>query len=887
MEKQQRNTMRPSKIRALKGSCMKRTYVMLLGAALSIIPCAVLAQGAPATESTGKVVNGYTVQNSVEFGGRIVGIGGNSDMYNTMENLHSGPRLLDQSLTMRSLDHNGAFFDEFWFTSFGYGGDPQAGTRLRMYKNKLYDFNATYRTDKNYYNDNYLDNPFNTPSSLGGLIVWNQSIHATDTRRNMGDFHLTLFPESAVRFRLGYSRNINEGNALSSFHEGTELSLAEDFRSRQDQYQIGVDVKVLPRTTLSYDQFYDHNKGDSTYVNQPTGLFYINTGTASAPVYSQVDIGAIYNTYYGQPCANTPTNVVTVVNGRNVVKTGVGSSACNMYFDFHRSGPTRANFPTEKLSLISDYWKKLNIYASGDYTSAENKTNFRETADGFVGRTSERGFLFTGPGKIRQVSANADLGVTFHINEAWYISNQLKFTNWRIPGTWDMTSASCGPVGTASILSPIGTLGNPYCSQLGSTNTIATAAGTNSSFTNDAWSLLHTDKRTANTTLLGWEPGRRFGAHAGFRYATRTVAYGNFTTGTTTNLAANGTATQVASADTSNALYPETDHEQAGLFGVKLRPTDKWTINGDVELSYIDHPVAAILPGHRQTYKIRSDYRFGKWGTIAAFANDQSSRNSFFSNDFALAKINTNPVLTGTPTWVASPVAPVRHMDHNRNYGVSASLHPAEKVTFDFGWTYQDLFSTGGTCMPMTLAIVPQGGQISRCPAASSSGTAFTAEGDPYNPNTNFNGVPAILRYQQNTNTGYINLAVKPVNRVSVLLGYEITSDSGANTWLRGDTLAPFMVPVDAKGNVTYAGNTLSGAQVGYAPGPNPAAGLGPLGLNWHLPSLGAEVSITRNVAFKGMWRYYGYNEKSNPGIYIASRDFHANTGTLSLRYSF
>lgn len=868
---------------------MKRTSVLLLGTALCLLPGALLAQNTPELGDTGKVINGYAVQNTIEFGGRITSVSGNSDMYDTLENLRSGPRLLDQSLTVRSLEHRGTIFDELWISSFGYGGDPEAGSRLRMYKNKLYDFNATYRTDKNYFNDNYLDNPYNTP---GGPVVWNQALHSTNTRRNMGDFHLTLMPESAIRVRLGYSRNDNQGNALSSFHEGTELSLFEDFRSRQDQYQIGVDVKVLPRTTFSYDQFYDHNKIDNAFTDNPTGLFYVNSGTVASPIYTQVDLGAIYNTYYGQPCANTPTPIVTVIGGHNVVKTGAGATGCNLYNDFHRSAPTRANFPTEKLSLISDYWKKLNIYASGDYTSAENKTNFLETGDGYVSRSYERGFLFTGPGDVRQISSNADLGATFHINDAWYISNQLKYTNWRIPGTWDMTSASCGGVGTTgtvNILSPIGGLHNPYCSQLGSNNVNTANTGVESSYTNDLWSLLHTDKRTADTTLLGWEPNRFFGAHAGFRYAVRTVAYGDFTTGTTTTVATTSPATTPVgtgvSADASDSLFPVTDHEKAGLFGVKLRPNDKWLINGDIELSYIDHPVVAILPGHSQNYKLRSTYKLGKWGSVSGFINDKLSRNSYLSSDFALANINTNPILTGTLVWSADPITPVRHKDHNLNYGLSASLHPNEKIALDFGWTYQDIFSTGGSCIPMTLAVVPQGGQISRCPAAATGSLALTdSEGDPYN---SYNGVPAILHYQQSTNTGYVNMILQPVKRVSLLLGYEVTSDAGDNTWLRADTLAPFRVPVDAAGNVIYAGNTLSGPQVGYALGPNPAVGLGPLGLNWHLPTIGVELGLTKSLAFKGVWRYYDYHEKSDPGIYIASRDFQANTGTLSLRYSF
>ncbi len=882
MEKLDHNAMRPSNPRALKGCNMKSISVCLLGTALVLLSGNLRAQAAPEQGTTGKIINGYAVENAIEFGGRYASVSGNSDMYGTLENLKSGPRLLDQSLSMRSLDHHGVFFDQLWLTSFGYGGDPQAGSRLRIYKDKLYDFNAVYRHDQNYFNDNYLLNPYNTP---GGPIVWNQAIHQMNTRRDMGDFHLTLLPQSPIRIRLGYSRNNNHGFSLSSYHGGTDISLNQDVQSRQDQYQVGIDVKVMPRTILSYDQYYDHNKTDTTYADNPIGNFVLNTGTTLAPVYTPVDLGAIYNTYYGQPCANFPTPIYSVVGGANVVN----SPACNMYFGYHRSGPTRANFPTERLSLISDYWKRLNIAATGSYTSAENKTNYLETADGFESRTGTRGYLFTGPGKVRQVSANADLGVTFHLNDAWSISNQLKYTNWRIPGTWNMTDANCGPVGASNILSPIGTLGNPLCGALGSTNVTSASAGAGSALTLNNWSRLYSEKRIADTTLVAFEPTRLFAAHAGFRYARRTSGFGDFTAGTTTTFSAAGVPTTSPSGDdTGGGFFGTADnHEKAGLFGVKLHPRDNWLINGDVELSYIDAPFAAILPGHRQNYRLRSTYRLAKWGTLAGFINNKLSRNNYYSADFALANINTNPLLSGigsTPTWVASPVNPVRHVDHSLNYGLSASLHPSEKLSIDFGWTYQDIFSTSGTCMPMTLAILPQGGQISRCPAASSSGPLTDVEGDPY---SSYNGVPLVLHYQQNTNTGYVNVIVQPVKRLSVLLGYDITSDTGDNTYLRADTFAPFEVPVDASGNVIYAGNTHSGPQVGYALGPNPSVGLGPLALNWHLPSAGVEIGLTRNLAFKGMWRYYNYHEKSNPGIYILPRDFQANTGTLSLRYSF
>src|SRR4029079_4365475 len=101
----------------------------------------------------------YNIQQVVEFGGRITEQSGNASVYNTFVNLHSGPRLYEQTLSMRSLNHEGMFFDNLYVSSFGYGGDPTSGTRLRTYKNKIYDFSASFRRDLNYFDYNLLANP--------------------------------------------------------------------------------------------------------------------------------------------------------------------------------------------------------------------------------------------------------------------------------------------------------------------------------------------------------------------------------------------------------------------------------------------------------------------------------------------------------------------------------------------------------------------------------------------------------------------------------------------------------------------------------------------------------------------------------------------------------
>ena len=51
-------------------------------------------------------------------------VNGNQQLYDTLVNLKSGPRLLGQELSMRSTDHMGGLFDNLYLSSFGFGGDP-------------------------------------------------------------------------------------------------------------------------------------------------------------------------------------------------------------------------------------------------------------------------------------------------------------------------------------------------------------------------------------------------------------------------------------------------------------------------------------------------------------------------------------------------------------------------------------------------------------------------------------------------------------------------------------------------------------------------------------------------------------------------------------------
>ena len=165
-------------------------------------------------EGKGIDSGGYNIHQSIEAGYRANWVNGDQGTYDTFINLGQGVRLFDYTLAMRSLDHNGLLFDNLSFTNFGYGGDPDSVSRLRVEKNKLYDFRVLFRRAKINWDWNLLANPLNPASSTPAAPI-TTSPHAMDTVRRLQDYDLTLFPQSKIQFRLGYSRNRETGPGVT------------------------------------------------------------------------------------------------------------------------------------------------------------------------------------------------------------------------------------------------------------------------------------------------------------------------------------------------------------------------------------------------------------------------------------------------------------------------------------------------------------------------------------------------------------------------------------------------------------------------------------------------------------------------------------------------
>jgi hypothetical protein len=283
--------------------------VNLLVFVVALLAASAFSRAQDSEESKGVDSGNYNIQQSVEAGYRSTWVNGNIDTYDTFVNLGDGLRLFDYTLNMRSLDHNGMLFDTLNFSNFGYGGDPNDVTRLRINKNKWYDFRLLFRRDKNFWDYNLLANPLN-PTPSNPTVGIPTSPHSLDLVRRMQDYALTLFPQSRVQLRLGFSHNRDEGPGFFTTDGGTIPQINESYSNTTNSYRVGADFRLLPKTTISYDQFLSYYKQDNVVTDNPQNSgFQLADGTP-------VDLGIIWSTAGPVeilPCAApiaTPPNIV-------------------------------------------------------------------------------------------------------------------------------------------------------------------------------------------------------------------------------------------------------------------------------------------------------------------------------------------------------------------------------------------------------------------------------------------------------------------------------------------------------------------------------------------------------------------------------------------------
>ena len=849
---------------------------------------------------------GYNIHQSTEFGYRASEINGNINTYDTFENLGSGVRLFDFTLEMRSLDHQGLLFDNLTFSNFGYGGDPNDVTRLRVEKNKWYDFRLLFRRDKNFWDYNLYANPLN-PAALnppGSLttgcyvgpptaafpqgapafcskpaVPQANSLHDLDLVRRMQDYDLTLLPLSKIQFRLGYSRNRDEGPGSFTTDGGTISQFDENYSYTTNAYRAGVDFKILPRTTISYDQFLSYYRQDNIIADNPAvnpGNFGFVLGTVpgqATPAGTPVDLGNIWSTQTpaeALPCA-TP-----IVTGT----TNTATPTCNAYLSYSQVGRPRNFMPTERLRFQSNYFKNFETSGSIGYSTSDyHFSDLSEIVNDWTARSAERGATTGGPVKTKRVSVNADWSGVYAVNDKFRILDMFRYDNWRIPGVWDTAETALfgtpSPApGVVGLLLAPGTFNSTNCptAPYKQANCPQHTSGSAADVTNEIASQFLAQNIKSNTFELEYDFSRRYSGHIGYLYTNRTIASMDATfdtgeyyfpggpTGTAANLflAARGDCALVGGAlpagcslvttgplagavvegsptnpipeagnDTSRNIT--TINENALLLGVVARPIDTLRITGDFEFGYNDFSFTRIDPRQVQSYKIQANYKPRPWANLDGAVEIHENRDN---------------------------VSTVNNLEHDRSYSFAALLMANQRLSVDFGYNYWDVYTQALICFPysessanptppptnITVSAFPPG--VPQLP----TGTACPIAGSP-------SPLGALSTYSSTDHFVHAGVMWKPVKRVTAMVGY-------GGSFVRGNTI--FLNPLTPSGTLDF---------------------------NYQRPYASVLVQVYRGFSYKMAWNYYGFNQTGNTSPFglaaIPSQDFNGSNATFSFLYSF
>jgi hypothetical protein len=339
--------------------------------------------GPPRGENTGD----YNITQSFETGYRFSQVFGDIGEYRSDVNYGNGIRLLGSSLAIDSKDGHGHFFDEILLTTVGLGNDPYQSVNLRIQKNGLYQYNMTWRLD-DYYNP--------------GLTVAGGT-HLMDTVRRMQDHDLTLLPQSKVRFHLGYSRNTDDGPALSTAQEfntsGEGLAVFSNIKQQYNEYRIGADGDFAGfHFTVTHR--WEYFKEDTPYTSDgtvaATGLndqTVLQQFVRSSPLHGRspawlgnlftrrkwwgVNARVTYVDGVGDFAVNELASGIGQFGAPATRQIAVGGDAERPDFngDFNLS-----LFPTSRLT-ISNNTSIMSQRMSGDsaYTEVDNGSNFGTT----------------------------------------------------------------------------------------------------------------------------------------------------------------------------------------------------------------------------------------------------------------------------------------------------------------------------------------------------------------------------------------------------------------------------------------------------------------------------------------------------------------------------
>jgi hypothetical protein len=527
------------------------------------------------------------------------------------------------------------------------------------------------------------------------------------------------------------------------------------------------------------------------------------------------------NSAANQPCSGT------------FLPGGVVNPVCNAYIAYQRHGRTRTNFPTEQLSLQSNYFKSWDLSARVSYSAGDmTVSDWIESLTGLEAKSNLYNQTNSGPVFGRHVAASADFGATWHITEKLSFVDSFHFSNWHNPAEFDQSSCSffspnlltAPNAFTPTVALPLSNSCVPPANAVPGTPNHSTKSEPDISFAVSSRFLKQEEE--TNLAELEYQFSSKLGVRGGFRYRHRSIDDNDFETideiffpnnanrgdcalsagvlpeGCT---ALGGGSFAFATPGPTASPDQTLINEYSGLFGIWARPVNHLKVSFDTELMSADNSFTRISPRQTQEYRLRTTYKPAEWVNLSGSITIWEGRNNVFEVD---------------------------NLQHNRVYAFSAGFQPNEKIGLELGYDYNDVFS-----------------QILIC---------YTSSGVPTGPSTvACTGLPGLVQqlsvYTNKSNFGYFDASWTPTRRLTARVGANITGTSGSVLII------------------------------------SPNAPSGPLDSAYYQPFGGIDYRVMKGLTGRVYWGYYGYHEDESNVVQdvFAPRNFRANLVTLSLRYAF
>jgi hypothetical protein len=356
---------------------------------------AAASEAKPAAAAESPVPDGESwLTGSIDFGYRWrTDIAGNPNVYRSIVNLGSGPKLLGTDFKITDPKHR--LFDTLETRAYTWGGEPYQTLQVNIRKQGVYDLNGAYR-DFAYFN--------NLPSFANPLLSRGiyQSQRAFDLRRKLSSFQLDMRPGSRFIPYVAFERASGFGNGVTTLvSDANEYAVPTRLDEVMNNFRAGgrLELRRFHATIEQGGTTFDDrqnvfetqlNSGNRTlpYLGQTLGLrnMLATYGVNGTSYYSKALFSAQAASWldlYGQYLYSRPESTLSFnqsVTGNNVVSSQLLFYTQQQYLvsSFARLPHTSGSFgaelrPFSRLRLVSS-WLTDRVSVTGAARTNERLT---------------------------------------------------------------------------------------------------------------------------------------------------------------------------------------------------------------------------------------------------------------------------------------------------------------------------------------------------------------------------------------------------------------------------------------------------------------------------------------------------------------------------------